>query len=207
MSLSSTQADLDPISWEVSQSLGLVMPSALASGTISRNGWGTAPGLDPIPGGSARDTGVVCKVLVRLVNVHIHLASVRSNLPPDACRHLSGSTLCHTESPGHSIVVWEGASLSGHPSSLDSPSKLPSFRHQHCMVIPSRLDAVPGPKPLRGLSRHSLPSGDWSGKNRAQSERHFAGFLRGIALCPFYPPKAGRVAWRWQEFTSAAQPA
>lgn len=36
--LSYTQADLDSISWEVSQALGLVIPSALASGTISRDG-------------------------------------------------------------------------------------------------------------------------------------------------------------------------
>lgn len=131
------------------------------------------PGLDLKPrrlnGASAGEARVVCKVLVWLVNVHIHLASVRSNLPPDACGHLSGS-------PGRSVVLWEGAGLSGHPSSLGSPSKLPSFGPQHSMVIPSRLDAVRGGggggKTLSRLLCHSLPSRDWSRKDRLS--------LRGI---------------------------
>lgn len=61
---------------------------------------------------------------------------------------------------------WEGAGLSGHPSSLGSPSKLPSFRPRHSMVIPSRLDAVQGPKTLSRCLCHSLPSRDWSRKDR-----------------------------------------
>lgn len=127
---------------------------------------------------------MVCKVLVWLVNVHIHLASVRSNLPPDACGHLSGSPPCHAESPGRSVVLREGAGLSGHPSSLGSPAKLPSFGPQHSMVIPSRLDAVWGPKTLSRLLCHSLPSRDWSRKDRLSLrgvlpfEDHF---LAGIA--------------------------
>lgn len=36
--LSSSQADLDPIFWGVSQGLGLVIPLALASGTINWDG-------------------------------------------------------------------------------------------------------------------------------------------------------------------------
>lgn len=127
---------------------------------------------------------MVCKVLVWLVNVHIHLASVRSNLPPDACGHLSGSPPRHTESSGRSVVLREGAGLSGHPSSLGSPAKLPSFGPQHSMVIPSRLDAVWGPKTLSRLLCHSLPSRDWSRKDRLSLrgvlpfEDHF---LAGIA--------------------------